>query len=86
MSGITKAIPRYKHLNKSQWRAFSAAWLGELREGFDVVLNALVLKEEKSEFQHTTVQVASTISAAFIFRRFGGLLVGARGERDGRRV
>ncbi|MFD4263779.1 MFS transporter [Streptomyces sp. NPDC058534] len=75
----------WQHLDREKWKAFFAAWLGVLLDGYDFVLISFALPLIMVAFDLSLVQGAALVSAAFISRWIGGLVLGAVADRSGRK-
>lgn len=85
MSVTTIDRPWYRQVNADQWRAFWAAYLGWMLDGFDFNILAFVLVDVQRSFEVDNALAGALLSIGALFRVVGGASAGAAADRWGRK-
>jgi SHS family lactate transporter-like MFS transporter len=85
MSSTTMDRPWYRQVNADQWRAFWAAYLGWMLDGFDFSILAFVLVDVQRSFSVDNALAGALLSIGALFRVVGGASAGAAADRWGRK-
>ena len=70
----------------NRWRAFAAAFLGWMLDGYDFTILTLVLIEVQGEFGMTSAQAGALGTVTLLTRLIGGAIGGRAADRWGRKT
>jgi SHS family lactate transporter-like MFS transporter len=75
----------YHGVTRDQWRAFFAAYLGWLFDGFDFTILTFLLVDIQRSFTVNNALAGALLSVSLMFRVIGGLGAGTAADRWGRK-
>ncbi|HEX7138707.1 MAG TPA: MFS transporter [Vicinamibacterales bacterium] len=81
----TGAGPWYRDVSPSQWRAFTAAYLGWVLDAFDFTILTFLLVDIQHSFTISKALAGALGSVTLICRVAGGMLAGTAADRWGRK-
>jgi MFS transporter, SHS family, lactate transporter len=85
-AGTVAASGTFQDLTGTQWRAFFAAFLGWLLDGFDFSILTFLLIDIERSFTVDKALVGALGTVTLIFRLVGGMGVGTAADRYGRKT
>ncbi len=74
-----------REVTPKQWRAFFAAYLGWLLDGFDFTIITFLLADIQQSFTVSSALAGALGTVTLMFRLIGGLLAGSAADRWGRK-
>jgi SHS family lactate transporter-like MFS transporter len=77
--------PWYRQVNADQWKAFWAAYLGWMLDGFDFTIIAFLLTDIQRSFGVNNAMAGAVLTASLLFRVVGGAGAGTAADRWGRK-
>ena len=80
-----RRLPWYREVTADQWRAFWAAYLGWMLDGFDFNILAFVLVDVQRSFTVNNALAGALLSIGALFRMVGGATAGAAADKWGRK-
>src|SRR5262245_54156869 len=78
--------PWYRQLDRKQWKAFWAAFLGWVLDGFDFTILTFILIDIQKSFTVDAALAGALGTVTLLFRLLGGALAGAAADRWGRKL
>jgi len=84
-ASVSTAAPWYRQVSKDQWRAFLAAYLGWLLDGFDFTIITFLLADISRSFTVSSALAGALGTVTLMFRLVGGIAAGTAADRWGRR-
>ena len=85
MQTADAAGPWYRQVSGDQWKAFLAAYLGWVLDGFDFYILTFLLADIQSAFSVTNALAGALGTVTLVFRVVGGIGAGAAADRWGRK-
>src|SRR5688572_29553293 len=79
------ALPWYRQVDATQWRAFLATWLGWVLDGFDFTILTFLLVDIGRTFSVDQAALGALGSVTLLFRVVGGIGAGTAADRWGRK-
>src|SRR5256885_2055550 len=77
--------PWYRQVSGDQWKAFLAAYLGWVLDGFDFYILTFLLSDIQSAFSVTNALAGALGTVTLVFRVVGGITAGAAADKWGRK-
>jgi SHS family lactate transporter-like MFS transporter len=82
----TSELPWYRQVNRDQWRAFWATFLGWVLDGFDFTIITFILIDIQESFTIDRALAGALGTVTLLMRLVGGAAAGTAADRWGRRL
>src|SRR5262245_42274861 len=83
---VSRPVPWYRQIKSEQWRAFNAAFLGWVLDGFDFTLLTFILIDIQKSFTIDNALAGALGTVTLLMRMVGGVIAGTAADRWGRKV
>ncbi len=86
MTQVDSALPWYRQVNREQWKAFLATFLGWVLDGFDFTILTFVLLDIQKSFTVDSALAGALGTVTLLFRLVGGVVAGSMADKYGRKL
>ena len=86
MTRVDSALPWYRQVNREQWKAFLATFLGWVLDGFDFTILTFVLLDIQKSFTVDSALAGALGTVTLLFRLVGGVVAGTMADKYGRKL